>query len=55
MHGLLALIVLVLDVIAIIQIVQSGYDGLKKAIWVVLVFLLPVLGVILWFFLGRKD
>jgi hypothetical protein len=53
--GLWGLLVLVADVWAIVNIVQSGADTGKKVLWVVLVVVLPVLGFILWFFLGPRT
>lgn len=50
--GILGLIILVLDILAIVKIVQSGADALTKAIWIVIVLVLPVIGLILWFLLG---
>lgn len=54
-QGIGGLIVLVADVWAIVNIFQSNADTAKKVIWTVLVILLPVLGFILWFFLGPKT
>jgi hypothetical protein len=54
-RGLFGLIVLVADVWAIINIFQSGADTGTKVLWTVLVILLPVLGFILWYFLGPKT
>jgi hypothetical protein len=54
-YSLGSLIVLVADVWAIVNIFQSGADTGKKVLWTVLVILLPVLGFILWFFLGPKT
>ena len=53
--GLLGLLILVGDGWAIINIFQSGASTEKKALWIVLVVLLPVLGLILWFFLGPRQ
>jgi hypothetical protein len=53
--GLGGLIVLVADVWALINIFQSSADTGKKVLWTVLVVLLPVLGFILWYFLGPKT
>jgi hypothetical protein len=53
--GLGGLIVLVADVWALINIFQSSADTGKKVIWTVLVIVLPVLGFILWYFLGPKT
>ncbi|MEQ8380133.1 PLD nuclease N-terminal domain-containing protein [Parvibaculum sp.] len=52
--GILGIIILILDIYAIIRIVQSGAEPLWKAIWIVVVLFLPVLGLILWFLLGPK-
>jgi hypothetical protein len=53
--GLGGLIVLVADVWALINIFQSSADTGRKVLWTVLVILLPVLGFILWYFLGPKT
>ena len=53
--GLGGLIVLIADVWAIVNIMQSGADTGKKVLWTVMVILLPVLGFILWYFLGPKT
>lgn len=53
--GLLGLIILVLDVFAIIKVVQSSAGTGTKVIWTVLILLLPVIGFVLWFFLGPKG
>ena len=53
--GLLGLIVLIADVWAIVNIFQSGAATGAKVLWTVLVILLPVLGFILWYFLGPKS
>jgi hypothetical protein len=54
-QGIGGLIVLIADVWAIVNIFQSNSDTGKKVIWTVIVILLPVLGFILWFFVGPKT
>lgn len=54
-QGVGGLIVLIADVWAIVNIFQSAADTGRKVIWTVLVILLPVLGFILWYFLGPKT
>ena len=54
-QGLFGLIVLIADVWAIVNIFQSSGDTGKKVLWTVLVIILPVLGFILWYFLGPKT
>ncbi len=54
-QGLFGLIVLIADVWSIVNVFQSGADTGKKVLWTVLVIILPVLGFILWYFLGPKT
>ena len=54
-QGLFGLVVLVADVWAIVNVFQSSADTGRKVLWTVLVILLPVLGFILWYFLGPKT
>jgi len=49
------LIVLIADVWAIVNIFQSGASTADKVLWTVLVVVLPILGFILWFFLGPRT
>ena len=55
MGGLFGVLVLVADVYAIIKTAQSGATPGAKALWIALVLLLPVLGVVLWFFAGPRS
>ena len=54
-NGLWGLLVLAADVWAILNISQSATSNEKKLIWILVVLLLPVLGVILWYFLGPRS
>ena len=54
-NGLLGLLILIGDIWAIINIAQSSASNGKKVLWIVLVLLLPLLGLILWFFLGPRG
>lgn len=51
---LASLLILVIDVIAIVDIVKSSHTTEKKILWIIAVVLLPVLGPLLYFLLGRK-
>ena len=55
LNGLWGLIVLIADVWAVINIAQSSASNEKKALWIVLVVVLPVVGFILWYFLGPRS
>jgi len=54
-NGLIGLLILAGDIWAILNITQSGASNGKKLLWILLVLLLPVLGLILWFFAGPKS
>jgi succinate dehydrogenase/fumarate reductase cytochrome b subunit len=54
-NGLWGVLILAGDIWAIINIFQSSASNEKKLIWTLVVLLLPVLGLILWFFLGPRD
>ena len=54
-NSLLGVLILIGDIWAIINILQSSAANDKKLLWVVVVVLLPLIGLILWFFLGPRT
>jgi hypothetical protein len=54
-YGIFGILILIADIFAILNILQSGADNFKKAVWVVVILVLPVLGVILWYFFGPRG
>jgi succinate dehydrogenase/fumarate reductase cytochrome b subunit len=54
-HGLWGLLILAGDIWAIINIAQSSASNEKKLIWIIAVVLLPLLGLILWYFMGPRG
>lgn len=52
--GIFGLLVLIADIYAIIQIFKSSASTLAKVLWILAVLILPVLGLIIWFFFGPK-
>lgn len=54
-HGLLGILILILDIWAIVNVIASNNGVLSKIIWVVIILLLPILGFILWLILGPKS
>lgn len=54
-NGLWGLLVLAADIWGIINVAQSSVSNEKKALWIVLIVVLPVVGLILWFFLGPRG
>jgi hypothetical protein len=54
-NSLWGLLVLAADIWGIINVAQSSASNEKKALWIVLIVLLPVVGLILWYFLGPRG
>ncbi|MEW7974154.1 MAG: PLDc N-terminal domain-containing protein [Candidatus Thiodiazotropha endolucinida] len=50
--GIGGLILLIAVIYAIVMIVQSSAKGIEKLIWSLVVFLLPLIGLIIWYFAG---
>jgi hypothetical protein len=53
--GLLGLVVLVLDIIAIIDLFKSSKDIGSKILWLILILLLPLVGMVLYFVVAKKK
>lgn len=54
-YSVWGVLVLIGDIWAIINIFQSSASNEKKLLWIIVVVLLPLLGLILWFFLGPRE
>ena len=55
LSSIIALLVFIADVWAIIQVLQSRESTGTKVLWVVLIVLLPVVGLIIWYFAGPRG
>jgi hypothetical protein len=53
-NGILGLLLLIAIVYAIVKTVQSSASTGAKVLWIVGLLVLPLVGVILWFFFGPK-
>jgi Phospholipase_D-nuclease N-terminal len=54
MGRLIALVILVIDVVVVLDILNSRKDTEKKILWIIVVVFLPVLGPLLYFVIGRN-
>lgn len=54
-NGILGIILLALNIFAAIKIFSSSESTIMKIVWTLVVFLLPLLGLIIWFFIGPGD
>ncbi|GEM_PF-492212 len=55
MIGIATFLVLVLDISAIVDILKSSADTANKALWIVLILILPVIGMVLYFLIVKKK
>ena len=53
--GIVGFVWLVVSLWAIVRTLGSAASTGKKVLWIVIILLLPVAGVIGWFFLGPKQ
>ena len=54
-NGILGLIILLADIFAIYKIANSSESIGIKILWIIIVLILPILGLIAWFFAGPGD
>ena len=52
--GLLGLIILIADIWAIVKTLGSPGSAGSKALWIVLILILPVVGLIIWLIAGPR-
>lgn len=54
MEYVFGIIIFVLDIWAIASVINSGQTTGTKVLWIALIAILPVLGLIIWYFAGPK-
>ena len=54
-ESLFAILILIADIYAVLQIVKSNASTGLKALWIVVILLLPLLGLVIWYFAGPKP
>ena len=53
--GIFALLILVGDIWAVVNVVQSSASTGGKIVWALLIFILPLIGLIIWYFAGPRK
>lgn len=48
-------LILLLDIFAIVSVLLGTSSVLRKLMWITIILLLPVIGMILYFLLGRNS
>ena len=54
MSRLIGLIILIIDAVVILDILKGKKDMEKKILWIIAVIFLPLLGPLLYYFIGKK-
>ncbi|WP_375279805.1 PLDc N-terminal domain-containing protein [Pseudooctadecabacter sp.] len=54
-YGILGLLILIANIYAIVQVIWSGASTGGKVLWTLLILILPVVGLIIWFFAGPRG
>ena len=54
-YNLIGLVILVLDIIAIVSVLMGRGSVGHKVLWILLILILPVIGMILYFLIGRNS
>ena len=55
MYGILGIVIFALDIIAIVDCIQSSMDSMKKVLWILLILVLPLVGMLLYFLIAKKS
>lgn len=51
---IIGLIILILDIIAIVSVLMGRGSVVRKLLWILIILLLPLIGMILYFLIGRS-
>ena len=54
MLSLVGAVILLLDIFAIVSVLLGSSEAMRKLLWIVLILLLPVVGMVLYFLIGRS-
>ncbi|WP_245999248.1 PLDc N-terminal domain-containing protein [Paracoccus methylarcula] len=55
MDYVFGIIIFVLDVWAIAQVINTDEPMNKKILWIAIIAILPILGLIIWYFMGPRS
>lgn len=53
--SLLGTVILLLDIFAIVSVLLGSSGVMRKLLWIALIILLPILGMVLYFLIGRNS
>ena len=53
--SLVGTVVLLLDIFAIVSVLLGSSAVMRKVLWIALILLLPIVGMVLYFLIGRSS
>jgi hypothetical protein len=53
-YGTCGLVLLVLDIIAIVEVLNSPWETTRKTLWILLIVFFPLLGLVLYYIFARE-
>jgi len=53
--SLVGAVILILDIFAMVSVLLGNTGALRKLIWIALILLLPIVGMVLYFLIGRSP
>jgi hypothetical protein len=53
--SLVGTVVLILDIFAIVSVLIGSSAAMRKVFWIAVILLLPLLGMVLYFLIGRST
>lgn len=55
LYQILGIVILILDILVIVSVWRSHKAFIPKALWTLIILFLPLIGLILYFLLGREK
>ena len=52
--SLAGIVILFLDIFAIMSVLTGSSDVMRKLLWIVVILFLPIVGMVLYFLIGRN-
>ena len=53
--GLVGTVILLLDIFTIVSVLLGSSEVIRKLLWIAVILLLPVIGMVLYFLIGRSG
>lgn len=53
--AIIGLIILIGDIWAIVETVQSNSDTFTKVLWIAFIIIFPLIGLVVWYFVGPRS